>query len=142
MVQSWLSWQSSCHLMILLGMYNWLWLDSFLEPCGSWIDYMAWFYWSFGWYFVADFFWWFDIRVCVFPRLRLVNGVKVIVPDMYRGDFIVVHRVDGLLDKAQLWWEQMYMVRDCILLFSWITVSSICNWICILYSMKVFEFLN
>ncbi|CAK8541044.1 unnamed protein product [Lathyrus sativus] len=40
----------------------------------------------------------FDIRVSVFPRLRLVNGVKVVVPNMYRSDFVVVHRVDGLFD--------------------------------------------
>ncbi|XP_058741090.1 putative fasciclin-like arabinogalactan protein 20 [Vicia villosa] len=40
----------------------------------------------------------FDIRVSVFPRLRLVNGVKIVVPNMYRGEFVVVHGVEGLLD--------------------------------------------
>ncbi|XP_004513318.1 putative fasciclin-like arabinogalactan protein 20 [Cicer arietinum] len=44
----------------------------------------------------------FDIKVTVFPRLRLVNGVKVIAPDMYRGEFVVVHRVDGLLDNGMV----------------------------------------
>lgn len=40
----------------------------------------------------------FDIRVSIFPNLQLVNGVRIVVPNMYCGDFVVVHRVDGLLD--------------------------------------------
>lgn len=27
--------------------------------------------------------------ISFFPRLQLLNGVKVIVPDKYRGDFVV-----------------------------------------------------
>ncbi|PNX76029.1 hypothetical protein L195_g031974 [Trifolium pratense] len=42
----------------------------------------------------------FDIRVSVFPRRRLLNGVNIIVPDMYRDEFVVVHRVGGLLDSG------------------------------------------
>lgn len=43
----------------------------------------------------------FVIRVGVSPRLRLLNGVAVTVPDLYRGASIVVHGVDGLLDKEE-----------------------------------------
>ncbi|GAU33355.1 hypothetical protein TSUD_166200 [Trifolium subterraneum] len=45
-------------------------------------------------------FYGFDIRVSVFPRLRLLNGVNFIVPDMYRGEFVVVHGIGGLLDSG------------------------------------------
>ncbi|KAK7336078.1 hypothetical protein VNO77_16607 [Canavalia gladiata] len=42
----------------------------------------------------------FAIRVTVSPRLRLLNGVPVAVPDVYRSNLLVVHRVDRLLDNS------------------------------------------
>ncbi|XP_061368103.1 putative fasciclin-like arabinogalactan protein 20 [Gastrolobium bilobum] len=42
----------------------------------------------------------FVIRVTVSPSVCELNGVPVKFPDMYRGDLLVVHGVDGLLDNS------------------------------------------
>ncbi|QHO47281.1 hypothetical protein HN51_016672 [Arachis hypogaea] len=42
----------------------------------------------------------FSIRVTVSWMVRYVNGVLVVVPDMHRSDFVVVHGIRRLLDNT------------------------------------------
>ncbi|OIW19102.1 hypothetical protein TanjilG_10320 [Lupinus angustifolius] len=41
----------------------------------------------------------FVIRVNVAPKIRFFNGVRVVFPNMYHSSDIVVHGIDGLLDR-------------------------------------------
>ncbi|MED6172219.1 hypothetical protein PIB30_048007 [Stylosanthes scabra] len=43
----------------------------------------------------------FEINVTVSPKRRFLNGVLVAVPDMFRGDLVVVHGIHGLLDSSR-----------------------------------------
>ncbi|MED6172220.1 hypothetical protein PIB30_048008 [Stylosanthes scabra] len=42
----------------------------------------------------------FSIRVTSSWRVRFVNGVMVVVPDMYLSDLVVVHGIHSLLDNS------------------------------------------
>ncbi|XP_015971255.1 putative fasciclin-like arabinogalactan protein 20 [Arachis duranensis] len=42
----------------------------------------------------------FSIRVTISWMVRYVNGVLVVVPDMHRSDFVVVHGIRRLLDNT------------------------------------------
>ncbi|KAE9586564.1 hypothetical protein Lal_00044698 [Lupinus albus] len=44
----------------------------------------------------------FVIRVNVAPRIRFFNGVTVAFPNIYRSSDIVVHGIDGLLDRNSM----------------------------------------